>query len=166
MQARVTIHNYYQYRHVDKPGWKVGWTWTKNEIILSMSGAFATQQGNCSSYKFQYAHSCKKDPEIADLGSDASTQNMTDGCCRSGVLSAYAINPAKSFSSFEVTVANLGMNAPVTAPQNLTLMAPGPGYSCGLLEDAEPTISSDIGGRRQVQVFSKYSMSIATLSNI
>lgn len=155
MQARVTIQNYHQYRHVDQPGWKIGWTWADNEIILSMSGAFATEQGNCSDFKFQSPHSCEKDPVIVDLGPDASPQNMTDACCRGGVLSSYTINPANSFSFFEVTVGNLGMNASGHAPQNLTLWAPGPGYTCGLLEDVDPTVSLEIGGRRQVQVFSK-----------
>ncbi|CAL5341241.1 unnamed protein product [Camellia sinensis] len=32
-------------------------------------------------------------------------------------------------------------------------MAPGPGYTCGQLEDTDPTVSSVIGGRRQEQVF-------------
>lgn len=158
MQARVTIQNYHQYRHVDKPGWKIGWTWADNEIILSMSGAFATEQGNCSDFKFQSPHSCKKHPVIVDLGPYASPQNMTDACCRGGILSSYAINPANSFSSFEVTVGNLGMNASGHAPQNLTLWAPGPGYTCGLLKDVDPTVFLDIGGRRQVQVFSKVFM--------
>ncbi|KAL9414671.1 hypothetical protein AB3S75_043017 [Citrus x aurantiifolia] len=151
--ARVTIQNYHQYRHVDQPGWKIGWTWADNEIILSMSGAFATEQGNCSDFKFQSPHSCEKDPVIVDLGPDASPQNMTDACCRGGLLSSYTINPANSFSFFEVTVGNLGMNASGHAPRNLTLWAPGPGYTCGLLEDVDPTVSLEIGGRRQVQVF-------------
>ncbi|KAL5791133.1 hypothetical protein ACOSQ2_006021 [Xanthoceras sorbifolium] len=151
--ARVTIQNYYQYRHVDKPGWKIGWTWTQDEVIMSMSGAFATQKGNCSSLSFQDAHCCKKDPAIVDLSPDASTESMSEGCCKSGLLSAYAINPAKSFSSFEITVANLFTNTSFFAPKNLTIMAPGPGYTCGSLEDTDPTVYHDIDGRREVQVF-------------
>lgn len=119
-----------------------------------MSGAFAIQKGNCSSLSFQDAHCCKKDPEILDLNPDASPQTMTEGCCKGGLLSAYAINPDKSFSSFEITVANLG-NSSYFAPKKLTIMAPGPGYTCGSLEDSEPTVFPDIGGRRRVQVFSK-----------
>ncbi|PON55111.1 COBRA-like protein [Parasponia andersonii] len=152
--ARVTIRNYYQYRHVDKPGWNLGWTWANNEVIWSMRGAFATDMGNCSSYKSQIPHSCRKDPVIADLMLDqASPENMTEGCCRGGVLYPWAINPANSFSSFEVQVGNQEGNAFVRAPKNLALLAPGPGYSCGPLLEVEPTVSSDIGGRRQVPVF-------------
>lgn len=159
LQARVTIQNYYQYRHVDKPGWKLGWTWAKNETILSMAGAFATKQGNCSSFKFQTPpHSCEKSPVIADLMPDALSENKPDGCCHGGLLAAWAINPSKSFSSFEMTIGNLVTNPNVQAPINLTLMAPGPGYTCDLIEDTDPSVYSDIGGKRQLQAYSKYSI--------
>lgn len=152
----MTIQNYHQYRHVEKPGWKLGWTWARDEVIWSTSGAFATQQGNCSSFKFQIPHSCKKDPMILDLIPEASPENRSEDCCRGGVLSAWAIDPSKSFSSFEIQVGNLEGNSTGYAPLNLTLMAPGPGYTCGPVVDTDPTVSSDIGGRREVQVFSKY----------
>ncbi|XP_051146952.1 COBRA-like protein 1 [Andrographis paniculata] len=151
--ARVTIQNYYQYRHVDKPGWKLGWTWAKNEIIWSMSGAFAIQQGNCSSYKYQAPHCCKPDPVIVDLMPDANPQNRSDGCCHGGILSAWAIDPSMSYSSFEVVVGNMEKNSTGDKPLNLTLMAPGPGYTCGQVQDVSPTVSSVIGGRREEQVF-------------
>ncbi|XVF67862.1 hypothetical protein PTKIN_Ptkin10aG0155900 [Pterospermum kingtungense] len=152
--ARVTIQNYYQYRHVDKSGWKLGWTWAYKEIILSMSGAFATKQGNCSSFKYPTTpHSCQKSPVIADLMPDALPENRTDDCCKGGVLAAWAINPSKSFSAFEMMVGNLGANPNVKAPLNLTLMAPGPGYTCGLVEETDPTVSCDVGGKRQLQAY-------------
>lgn len=125
-----------------------------------MSGAFATKQGNCSSFKFQAPHSCKKDPDILDLTPDALPQNRSDACCKGGILDAWAINPSKSFSSFEMTVGNLGGNFTGYRPVNLTLLAPGPGYTCSLVIDTDPTVSSVIGGRRQEQVYSKYGTSI------
>ncbi|XVF45459.1 hypothetical protein PTKIN_Ptkin02bG0208300 [Pterospermum kingtungense] len=151
--VRVTIQNYYQYRHVDEPGWKLGWTWANTEIIWSMSGAFATIQGNCSSFKFQTPHSCQKSPVIADLTPDALPENRTDDCCRGGLLASWALDPSKSFSSFEMMVGNLGENPKVQPPRNLTLMASGPGYTCGLVKDTDPTVSSDIGGQRQIQAY-------------
>lgn len=160
LQARVTIQNYYQYHHVEKPGWKIGWTWAEDEVIWSMSGAFATQQGNCSAFKFQTPHSCMKTPEIVDLEMTAAQENMTEDCCHGGILSAWATTPSNSFSSFEVEVRKLGGNSYGNKPLNLTLMAPGPGYTCSPIEDADPTVSSVIGGRRQVQVFSKYSIKV------
>ncbi|KAF5951602.1 hypothetical protein HYC85_009546, partial [Camellia sinensis] len=154
--ARVTIQNYYQYRHVDKPGWELGWTWAKNEVIWSMAGAIATQQGNCSSFKSQIPHTCRRDPLVVDLMPDAAPENKSGGCCHGGLVGAYAINPLKSFSFFEITVGNLESNTPGYKPLNLTLMAPGPGYTCGLLVDTNPTVWSVIGGRREEQTFSKY----------
>ncbi|KAG5033632.1 hypothetical protein AAZX31_04G005700 [Glycine max] len=150
--ARVTLQNYYQYRHVDKPGWKLGWTWANNEVIWSMSGAIATDRGNCSSYSgSQMPHSCKKDPTIVDLSLDAS-QNRSEHCCRGGLLSPWSIDPFYAFSSFELEVRNVGDNPLGQAPINLTLMAPGPGYTCSPLLDTDLSVSSDFGGLRQVPV--------------
>ncbi|TKY75465.1 COBRA protein 1 [Spatholobus suberectus] len=150
--ARVTLQNFYQYRHVDKPGWKLGWTWANSEVIWSMSGAIATDRGNCSSYSgSQMPHSCKKDPIIVDLSQEVS-QNRSEHCCRGGLLSAWSIDRFNSFSSFELEVRNLGQNPLGQAPNNLTLMAPGPGYTCSPLLDTDPTVSSDFGGLRQVPV--------------
>ncbi|KAL6210053.1 hypothetical protein ACLB2K_020991 [Fragaria x ananassa] len=123
-----------------------------------MKGAFATKQGNCSSFKSDTLHSCVKDPEILDLMPDSSPENMSVGCCRGGLLDAWAINPSESFSSFEIKVGNLQQNSFGTAPLNLTLMAPGLGYTCGPLLDADPTVSLDIGGKRQVQVFNEVAL--------
>lgn len=83
---------------------------------------------------------------------DAWPENMSEECCRGGVLAAWAINPNMSFSSFEIEVANLGANYTAHPPGNLTFKDPGPGYTCGLLEDADPSVSWDVGGRRQVRV--------------
>ncbi|KAK8629758.1 hypothetical protein V6N13_078587 [Hibiscus sabdariffa] len=152
--ARVTIQNYYQYRHVDPSGWTLGWTWANDEVILSMSGAFATKQGNCSSFKSPTVpYSCEKSPAVADLMPDALPETRTDDCCHGGLLAAWAINPSMSFSSFEMTIGNLGANPKVQAPMDLTLMAPGPGYTCSPIEDADPTAHSDIGGKRQLQAY-------------
>ncbi|KZV53465.1 protein COBRA precursor [Dorcoceras hygrometricum] len=154
LQARVTIQNYYQYRHVGSPGWRLGWIWAKNEVILSMSGAFAIEKGNCSKFN-QAPHSCKPDPVISDLmpdSPDSTTQNRPDGCCRGGILTAWAIDPSISYSSFELTVGNLEQNTTGYKPQNLTLMAPGLGYTCGPVMETSPTHYSSNGGRRDEQV--------------
>lgn len=151
----MTIQNYYQYRHVDKPGWQLGWTWAKNEVIWSMDGAVASQQGNCAEFKHQIPHSCKKDPVIVDLMPEALADNRSEDCCRGGILEAWAINPSKSFSSFEIKVGNLEVNSSGYKPLNITLLAPGPGYTCSPMVDVDPSVSLVIGGRREIQVFSK-----------
>ena len=94
-----------------------------------MSGAFATDQGNCSSYKFHIPHSCKRDPVIADLTPDVSYENRSERYCHGDLLSAWAINPLKSFSSLEIKVGSVGQNCLGQATLNLTLMARGPGYT-------------------------------------
>ncbi|KAI4367706.1 hypothetical protein MLD38_023415 [Melastoma candidum] len=149
--ARVTIQNYQLYRHVDKLGWQLGWTWAKDEVIWSISGAYATQNGNCSSFMDEIPHSCLKSPVIRDLP-DSSKENRSGDRCRGGVLSAWAVDPSESFSSFDIRVGRLEQNTRGYPPLNLTLVAPGPGYTCSPLIDTDPTISSDIGGRREVQV--------------
>ncbi|CAI9104689.1 OLC1v1003413C1 [Oldenlandia corymbosa var. corymbosa] len=122
-----------------------------------MSGAIASSQGDCTSFNFRKPHCCKATPEIVDLMPDAMLQNMSLGldCCRSGFLAAWAIDPSNSLSSFEMTVGNLDGNSSsgYSRPVNLTLLAPGPGYTCSPVEDTDPTISSVIGGRREEQVY-------------
>ncbi|CAI9765469.1 unnamed protein product [Fraxinus pennsylvanica] len=58
-----------------------------------------------------------------------------------------------SNSSFELTVGNLEKNSAGYKPLNLTLMAPGPGYTCVPLKDMNPIVSLVTGGRRKEQVF-------------
>ncbi|KAJ6402920.1 hypothetical protein OIU84_014932 [Salix udensis] len=78
---------------------------------------------------------------------------MSENCCRGGLISAWAIDPLGSFSSFEMTVVSLDGNSTVYPPANLTLLAPDPGYNCGPVVETTPIVSSDLGGRRQVQVY-------------
>uniref|UniRef100_A0A1D1YE18 COBRA-like protein n=1 Tax=Anthurium amnicola TaxID=1678845 RepID=A0A1D1YE18_9ARAE len=156
--ARVTLHNYYLYRHVESPGWKLGWAWGRGEVIWSMAGALATQQGNCSRFPSRVPYSCKRSPVVVDLPLDAPSENRSAGCCRGGILAASAIDPTRSLTSFELVVGNLGKDpktgVPVARPPgNLTLMAPGPGYTCGPLEDESPTVIPVAGGQREEQVF-------------
>lgn len=153
----MTLENHHQYRHVDKPGWKLGWTWANKEVIWSMSGAIATDRGDCSSYSgSQMPHSCKKDPIIVDISPDVS-QNRSDHCCRGGRLSARAVDSFNSLSSFELEVRNLEEkeNSLGQAPNNVTFMAPGPGYTCSSFLTSDPSVSLDFGGQRQVPVLSK-----------
>ncbi|XP_057788523.1 COBRA-like protein 1 isoform X2 [Salvia miltiorrhiza] len=152
--ARVSIRNYHQYRHVERPGWKLGWWWAREEVILAISGGVATKQGECKASTDEKPHCCSPDPEVVDLAPDATTDSRTDGCCHDGVLAAWAIDPPMSYSSFEITVGNLDQNRTgYLAPLNLTLTAPGPGYTCGPVREAPPTVSSVVGGRREEQVF-------------
>ncbi|KAI3965826.1 hypothetical protein MKX01_010783 [Papaver californicum] len=65
--AVVTMYNFQHYRHIQAPGWTLGWAWSKKEVIWSMVGAQTTEQGDCSKYKGNIPHCCKKDPTVVDL---------------------------------------------------------------------------------------------------
>ncbi|ERN13532.1 hypothetical protein AMTR_s00041p00228050 [Amborella trichopoda] len=149
--AKVTIENYYQYRHVEKPGWKLGFDWAENEVIWSMTGALATQSGNCSAFKYRVPHCCQRSPEIIDLMPDAARINRSENCCRNGVLAARDIDPKNAISIFYMTVGNLPSLWTGKTPKNVTFMAPGPGYTCSPFADYSPTIFPSVGGRRETQ---------------
>ncbi|XLR48684.1 hypothetical protein S83_033344 [Arachis hypogaea] len=42
--ADVTLYNFQMFRHIMNPGWTLGWTWAKKEVIWSMIGAQTTEQ--------------------------------------------------------------------------------------------------------------------------
>nr|GEW07165.1 COBRA-like protein 1 [Tanacetum cinerariifolium] len=92
-------------------------------------------------------------PEIVDLMPDAKPINSPENCCRGGLLAASAINPRESSSSFDIVVGNIQGNSSLQIPVDLTLLAPGPGYTCSPIEDTQPTVSIVVGGRREEEVF-------------
>ncbi|GJY74097.1 COBRA-like protein 2 isoform X4 [Tanacetum coccineum] len=96
-------------------------------------------------------------PEIVDLMPDAKPINSPENCCRGGLLAASAINPRESSSSFDIVVGNIQGNSSLQKPVDLTLLAPGPGYTCSPIEDTQPTVSIVVGGRREEEVFTQKS---------
>ncbi|KAL5985957.1 hypothetical protein ACLOJK_027947 [Asimina triloba] len=150
--AKVTVQNYYQYRHIEKPGWTLGWAWSSGEIISTMAGALALRQGNCSDFTTQIPHSCEREPRIMDHMPDVAPENRSDSCCRGGVISAWGINTTLSSSSFEMVVGDLGGDpSSISPPQNVTFLGPGPGYTCSPFGDYPPTVFYDTDKRRLVQ---------------
>ncbi|CAA6657350.1 unnamed protein product [Spirodela intermedia] len=137
--AVVTMFNYQQYRHIQAPGWSLGWKWAKKEVIWSMVGAQATEQGDCSKFKGNIPHCCKRDPTIAN-------------CCKGGVINSWAQDPANHAASFQVSVGMAGTtNKTVRVPRNFTLKAPGPGYTCGIAKIVKSTKFTTQDGRRTTQ---------------
>ncbi|OMO57276.1 Glycosyl-phosphatidyl inositol-anchored, plant [Corchorus capsularis] len=57
--AVATMYNFQQYRHIQAPGWTLGWTWAKKEVIWNMMGGQTTEQGDCSKFKGNVPHCCK-----------------------------------------------------------------------------------------------------------
>lgn len=153
----VTILNFQKYRHIEAPGWKLGWTWAKNEIIWSMLGGQTTEQGNCLKFKGDnIPHCCKKDPTVVDLLPETPYNLRTTNCCRGGVLGSRIQDHVNAVSSFQITVGLAGTtNKTVKPPKNFILKTPGPGYTCGPTSLVKPSKFLTPDGRRFTQALSK-----------
>lgn len=150
------MYNYQQYRHIQAPGWILGWTWAKKEIIWSMVGGQATEQGDCSKFKGSIPHCCKRDTTIVDLLPGTPYNMQIANCCRGGVISSWVQDPATAASSFQLIVGQAGTtNKTVRVPKNFTLRAPGPGYTCGAAKVVKPSKFVSPDGRRTTQALSK-----------
>ncbi|XP_049373452.1 COBRA-like protein 3 [Solanum verrucosum] len=150
--AVVTINNFQQYRHIQPPGWSLKWTWAKDEVIWSMLGSQTTEQGNCSKFKGDIPHCCKKDPTVIDLLPETPHNQQIANCCKGGVVNSWGQDPSNSISSFQLSVGSAGTtNNTVRIPKNFTLNAPGPGYTCGPAKIVKPTKFFTPDGRRVTQ---------------
>ncbi|KAH6774612.1 COBRA-like extracellular glycosyl-phosphatidyl inositol-anchored protein family [Perilla frutescens var. hirtella] len=150
--ATVTMFNFQQYRHIQAPGWTLGWTWAKKEVIWSMMGGQTTEQGDCSRYKGNIPHCCKKDPTVVDLLPGTPYNQQIANCCKGGVINSWGQDPANAASAFQVSVGAAGTtNKTVRLPKNFTLKAPGPGYTCGPAKIVKPTKFVTPDGRRVTQ---------------
>ncbi|KEH21748.1 hypothetical protein MtrunA17_Chr7g0219921 [Medicago truncatula] len=138
--ATVTMNNFQQYRHIASPGWSLGWTWAKKEVIWSMVGSQTTEQGDCSKFKGNVPHCCKKNPTVVDLLPGTPYNQQIANCCKGGVLSSWAQDPTMAVGAFQISVGRAGTtNKTVKVPKNFTLNAPGPGYTCGPAKIVRPT---------------------------
>ncbi|GJN23277.1 hypothetical protein PR202_gb10913 [Eleusine coracana subsp. coracana] len=106
--AVVTMFNYQQFRHIGAPGWQLGWTWAKKEVIWSMVGAQTTEQGDCSKFKGNVPHCCKRDPTIVDLLPGTPYNMQIANCCKAGVINTFNQDPANAAASFQISVGLAG----------------------------------------------------------
>nr|CAB3498168.1 unnamed protein product [Digitaria exilis] len=126
------MYNFQQFRHIGAPGWQLGWTWAKKEVLWSVVGAQATEQGDCSKFIGDTPHSCKKDPTIVDLLPGTPYDMQIANCCKAGVLSTFTQDPENAAASFQIAVGLAATSTKdVKLPKNFTLRTPGPGYTCG-----------------------------------
>nr|KYP41541.1 Protein COBRA [Cajanus cajan] len=140
ISAVVTMYNFQQYRHIAAPGWSLEWTWAKKEVIWAMVGGQTTEQGDCSKYKGNVPHCCKRTPTVVDLLPGTPYNQQIANCCKGGVLSSWAQDQSKAVAAFQVSVGSAGTtNKTVKLPKNFTLKAPGPGYTCGPANIVKPT---------------------------
>ncbi|WZZ75243.1 hypothetical protein YC2023_086613 [Brassica napus] len=66
----------------------------KKEVIWSMVGAQASEQGDCSMFKGNIPHCCKKTPTVVDLLPGTPYNQQILNCCRGGLISSWAQDPA------------------------------------------------------------------------
>lgn len=150
--AVVTIFNFQLYRHIQAPGWSLGWTWAKKEVIWSMMGGQTVEQGDCSRYKGNIPHCCKRNPTVVDLLPGTPYNQQIANCCKGGVISSWVQDPANAVSAFQLSVGSAGTtNKTVRVPKNFTLKAPGPGYTCGPAKIVKPTKFATPDKRRVTQ---------------
>ncbi|KAI4343991.1 hypothetical protein L6164_011269 [Bauhinia variegata] len=120
-----------------------------------MMGGQTTEQGDCSKYKGNVPHCCKKDPTVVDLPPGTPYNQQIANCCKGGVLNSWGQDPATAVSSFQVSVGAAGnTNKTVKLTRNFTLKAPGPGYTCGPAKIVRPTKFSTSDKRRTTQALS------------
>lgn len=156
IQALVTMNNFQMYRHIPSPGWTVGWQWQKKEVIWSIVGAQATEQGDCSKFKGNVPHCCKRTPIVVDLLPGVPYNQQIANCCKAGVVSSYGQDPEGAVSAFQVSVGLSGTsNKTVKLPKNFVLLGPSPGYSCGPAIIVPSTVYLTPDHRRKTQALSK-----------
>lgn len=155
-QAVVTMSNYQMYRQIMSPGWTLGWTWAKKEVIWSIVGAETTDQGDCSNFKGNIPHSCKRTPATVDLSPGVPNNLKFTHCCKDGELASWGEDPGSSVSFFQLNVGLSGnSNQIVRQPKNFHLFGPGPGYTCGAATAVPSATFSSFGSRRKTYVMSE-----------
>ncbi|OEL19069.1 COBRA-like protein 7 [Dichanthelium oligosanthes] len=151
----VSIHNRQLYRHIERPGWRLSWTWAGKEVIWNTQGAEATEQGDCSRVGGgSRPHCCQKRPVMADLPPGAPYNQQVANCCRGGVLSSLTQSNLTSTAAFQMVVG--GFAAASDGGGNEPEMPWGfdvgvPGYSCSNATKVPPT-RSKVDKQRHVQV--------------
>ncbi|XP_011010808.1 PREDICTED: COBRA-like protein 4 [Populus euphratica] len=150
--AVVLMNNFQMYRQIMSPGWTLGWTWAKKEVIWSMVGAQATDQGDCSNFKGNIPHCCKRNPTVVDLLPGVPKKQQYSDCCKGGVLASWGQEPTAAVSSFQLSVGLSGTsNTTVALPQNFFLLGPGPGYTCSAATIVSPSVFFSSDGQRKTQ---------------
>jgi hypothetical protein len=156
----VSIHNYQLYRHIERPGWRLGWAWSGHEIIWDVRGAETTELGNCSGVHFDPGHPphcCEKRPVVVDLPPGAPYNIQVANCCRGGVLSSLTQNNSTATAAFQMSVGGFDRdggdpNGDPVKPANFSLGVPG--YTCSNATQV-PATRSKVDEQRHVQVMRK-----------
>ncbi|TYG81453.1 hypothetical protein ES288_D01G006000v1 [Gossypium darwinii] len=156
--VRVSIFNFQLYRHIERPGWQLGWEWQGDEAIMSMLGAEATEQGNCSRFKGgeNLPHCCEKQPMIIDLLPEASFNMKTSNCCKGGVLSSMVQDPSNYAAIFVMKIGAVNSSDGFKMPGNFSFGVSG--YTCGQPVRVPPSRYSWDSGRRWTQALGTWNI--------
>ena len=157
-QVMASIQNHQLYRHIERPGWRLSWSWAGEEVIWDARGAEATEQGDCSRVGGgSRPHCCQKRPVMADLPPGTPFNQQVANCCRDGVLSSLTQNNLTS-AAFQMVVGDYaaardggGKDEP-EMPWGFDIGVPG--YSCSNATKVPPT-RSKVDRNRHVQVLRK-----------
>ncbi|KAJ4914956.1 COBRA-like protein 6 [Raphanus sativus] len=155
--VQVRLENMQEYRHVDKPGWKLSWHWESKQVIWDMRGAETTEQGNCSAFASSgtLPHCCLTRPTIVDLLPGAPFNSQVSNCCRGGVLTAMSQDHTNHVSVFHMTIGSFPDDSgEFTMPSNFDIGVPG--YSCDNATTVAPTKYSTDKGRRKTQALATW----------
>ncbi|XP_043705159.1 COBRA-like protein 1 [Telopea speciosissima] len=157
-EALLSIFNYQLFRHIETPGWRLSWSWVGDEVIWHMTGAEATEQGNCSRVQgaTTLPHSCEKTPIIIDLLPGTPYNMQTSNCCKGGVLSSRVMDPVNYGATFRMTVGLATYNNLNEAkPENFSIGLPG--YTCSNATDV-PASRFTQDGRRYTRALSTWNI--------
>lgn len=122
-----------------------------------MVGAQTTEQGDCSKFKGNVPHCCKRNPTVVDLLPGVPYNQQIANCCKGGVVASWGQDPSSAVSSFQVSVGLAGTsNKTVKLPTNFTLLGPGPGYTCGPAKIVPSTVYLTPDRRRKTQALSEH----------
>lgn len=140
----VSIHNYQMYRHIERPGWRLSWSWAGKEVIWSTTGAETTEQGDCSRVGSggSRPHCCQKRPVMVDLPPGTPYNMQVANCCRGGVLSSLVQSNLTSAAAFQMVVGEfaLARDSGGKEPEKPWQFDMGvPGYTCSNATTVAPT---------------------------
>ncbi|CAA2961773.1 COBRA-like isoform X1, partial [Olea europaea subsp. europaea] len=97
-RAFVTIFKFQKYRHIQAPGWSLGWTWAE-EVIWIMKGGQTLEQGDCLRFKGNgIPRSCKKDPIFVNLLPGTPYNQQIANYCKGGVINSWMQDPINAAS--------------------------------------------------------------------